>query len=65
MRIPIAIVAGALLIAASILIVGRYSIGHVGVGRDSFEVFGVNTLDRQAVHAAGDDELRYPTDRWR
>jgi len=43
MRIPIAIVSGALLIAASILIVGRYSIGHVGVGGDYFEVFGVDT----------------------
>jgi hypothetical protein len=47
MRLPIAIVAGALLIAASILIVGRYSIGHVGVGRDSFEVFGVDTWTGQ------------------
>jgi len=47
MRIPFAIIAGAQLIAASILIVGRYSIGHVGVGGDYFEVFGVDTRTGQ------------------
>jgi hypothetical protein len=43
MRIPFAIIAGALLIAASVLIVGHYEIGHVGVGSRGFTVYGVDT----------------------
>jgi hypothetical protein len=43
MRIPLAIIAGALLIAASILIVGRYSVGHVAVGSRGYTVFGVDS----------------------
>lgn len=42
-RIPIAIVAGALLIAASILIVGRYEIGDVSPGARGFTVYGFDT----------------------
>jgi len=43
MRTGICIIAGALLIAASILIVGRYSIGRVALGTESFTVFGVDS----------------------
>ena len=42
MRVPIAIILGALLIAASVLIVGRYSVGHVAAGSGIFTVFGVD-----------------------
>ena len=37
--IPVAIIAGALLI----LVLGRYSIGHVGVGTRGFTVLGIDT----------------------
>ena len=43
MCVPIAIIAGALLIAASVLVVGRYEIGHLGVGSHGFTVYGVDT----------------------
>jgi len=43
MRVPVAIIAGALLIAASILVVGRFEIGHVGVGTDGFTVWGIDS----------------------
>ncbi len=42
MRVPIAIIAGALLIAISVLVVGRYSVGHVIVGRGIVTVVGVD-----------------------
>jgi hypothetical protein len=42
MRLPIAIVAGAVLIAASILIVGRYTVGHVALGTRAVTVIGVD-----------------------
>jgi hypothetical protein len=42
MRVSLSIIAGALLIAASILVVGRYSIGHVVIGAHSYTVFGVD-----------------------
>jgi hypothetical protein len=41
-RIPLTIVPSALLIAASILIVGRYSVGSVVIGAHSYTVFGVD-----------------------
>ena len=42
MRIPVSIIAGALLIATSILIVGRYTVGHVAVGTRAATVIGVD-----------------------
>ena len=42
MRIPVSIVAGALLIAASVLIVGRYQIGRVAAGTQTVTVVGID-----------------------
>jgi hypothetical protein len=43
MRVPIAIIAGALLIAASILVANRYEIGRVGVDTRGFTVWGIDS----------------------
>lgn len=46
-RVPLAILAGALLIAASILIVGRYQIDRVAVGAQAVTAVGVDTWTGQ------------------
>jgi hypothetical protein len=43
MRTGLCIIAGAALIAISILIVGRYSIGIAALGSERFTVVGVDT----------------------
>jgi hypothetical protein len=43
MRIPVSIIAGALLIAASILVVGRYQIDRAAVGAHTVTVTGIDT----------------------
>jgi hypothetical protein len=52
MRVPVAIVVGALLIAASILIVGRYSIGYVAVGRGGFTILGIDSWSGEPFRQA-------------
>jgi hypothetical protein len=43
MRVPFAIVAGALLIAASILVVGRHSVGDIEVfNTGEYVVYGID-----------------------
>ncbi len=42
MRIPVSIIVGALLIAASVPVVGRYSIGRVAIGTGMVTVFGID-----------------------
>jgi hypothetical protein len=42
-RVSLSIIAGAQLIATSILVVGRYEIGHISPGARGFAVYGVDT----------------------
>jgi hypothetical protein len=42
MRTGVCILVGAALIAAAILVTGRYSIGHVSTGSQGFTVYGID-----------------------
>jgi hypothetical protein len=42
-RIAASILAAGLIVATAILVTERYTIGHVGVGRDGFTVYGLDT----------------------
>ena len=42
MRVPSAIIIGAALIAVSVLIVGRYSVGRVALGTQAVTVVGID-----------------------
>jgi hypothetical protein len=59
MRISLSILTGALLIAASILIVGRYQIDRVAAGAQTVTVLGIDTWTGKPFMRTGPREPRF------